>query len=227
MTSLGIGGVAFGLGLAALAVALRPTSTADLRQVYKGSYLLPQDLDQQSAELLGRAERAIHLITTSQVNVDGLIDDVRNAVVLPAEKWEIAKLLAEMSDLRRRRQHALRETASPLVAAAAAPLERSLRLVEAAVTARVETLEQYVREVQQADAAHVAGVQLAFIRAEVPRYEEIVARSTTGSATRQDLEELTRGADDLEQAINRDNESSFQQLRPLDPDSTVPMRRPS
>ncbi|MEV4114998.1 hypothetical protein AB0J64_45710, partial [Nonomuraea sp. NPDC049695] len=62
-------------------------------RLYEGRYVLVEDLDESSARLLSRAQRAIAAVTESRVNAEGLLDDVRNAVMLPAQEWEIARLL--------------------------------------------------------------------------------------------------------------------------------------
>ena len=65
-----------------------------------------------------------------------VLDSVRNSVMLPAEEWEIARLLTKLSALRVKHRHLARGGRSPEVVAAMAPLERALAASEAAVLKR-------------------------------------------------------------------------------------------
>ncbi|MGV9779652.1 hypothetical protein, partial [Streptosporangium sp. NPDC003464] len=116
-------------------------------QWYKGGYLVLEDFDYPARELLGRVQRAIDHILGSRVNAMGMLDSVRNSVMLPAEEWEIARLLTKLSALRAKHRGLARGGSTPEVVAAMAPLERALAASEAAVVARVEALERYARHV--------------------------------------------------------------------------------
>ncbi|MGP4098868.1 hypothetical protein [Nonomuraea sp. KM90] len=67
---------------------------------YDGRFLIPEDFDQDARLVLTRAQRAIGSVLRSHVNAEGLLDDARNAIMLPAQEWEIARLLAKLSALR-------------------------------------------------------------------------------------------------------------------------------
>ncbi|MFC7650189.1 hypothetical protein ACFQX6_65010 [Streptosporangium lutulentum] len=118
---------------------------------YEGRYLLPEDFDHDAGLLLDRVQQAIDFILRSRVNALGMLDDVRNSVMLPAQEWEIARLLTKLSALRTEHHDFMYGGSSPEVAAAMAPLERALAASEAAVVARVEALERYAGHVSEAD----------------------------------------------------------------------------
>ncbi|MEV1179350.1 hypothetical protein, partial [Nonomuraea sp. NPDC049784] len=100
---------------------------------YDGRYLLQEDFDQEARTVLMRAQRAIGSVLRSHVNAEGLLDDARNAVMLPAQEWEIARLLAKLSALRLEHRELLARGIAPEVAAVIEPLERALVNSEAAV----------------------------------------------------------------------------------------------
>ncbi|MFC7586771.1 hypothetical protein ACFQYP_25855 [Nonomuraea antimicrobica] len=120
---------------------------------YDGRYLLQEDFDHEAALVLARAQRAIGSVLRSHVNAEGLLDDARNAVMLPVQEWEIARLLAKLSALRLEHRELLARGIAPEVAAVIEPLERALVNSEAAVVARVEALERYAGHVAEAERA--------------------------------------------------------------------------
>ncbi|MEV1179617.1 hypothetical protein, partial [Nonomuraea sp. NPDC049784] len=144
---------------------------------YEGRYVLIDDLDESSGRLLGRAQRAIATVTESRVNAEGLLDDVRNSVMLPAQEWEIARLLAKLSALRAKHRETVSKGVTPEVEAVAEPLARALDSSEEAVLARVEALERYASNVSDAERAYVAHHQIEELRGRVHQYEELVAET--------------------------------------------------
>ncbi|MFI6901482.1 hypothetical protein ACIBKY_09480 [Nonomuraea sp. NPDC050394] len=196
---------------------------ATLREVfeqarwYEGRFILLGDLDESSQRLLGRAGRAVQAVLGSRVNDEGLLDDVRNAVMLPAEEWEIARLLAKLSSLRAHHHRTVSSGFTPEVEAVAAPLARALDNSEAAVVARVEALERYATHVAEAERAFHAHRQIEELRGRLPQYEELVAESGADGFAVPELDRLAGDADLLEQALRRSVRSAHEAFRHLDP----------
>ncbi|MFC5829929.1 hypothetical protein [Nonomuraea insulae] len=184
---------------------------------YEGRYVLTEDLDESAARLLARAQRAIATVTGSRVNAEGLLDDVRNTVMLPAQEWEIARLLAKLSALRTKHRETVSQGLTPEVAAVAEPLARALDSSEEAVLARVEALERYAANVIDAERAYVAHHQIEELRGRVHQYEELVAETGADGFAVPELERLAQDADLLEQALRRSVSSAQEAFRYLDP----------
>ncbi|MET7329523.1 hypothetical protein [Nonomuraea sp. NPDC005650] len=183
---------------------------------YEGRYVLVDDLDESSARLLARAQRAIDTVTESRVNAEGLLDDVRNAVMLPAQEWEIARLLAKLSALRTKHRETVSKGLTPEVEAVAEPLARALDSSEAAVLARVEGLERYASNVADAERAYQARHQIEELRGRLHQYEELVAETGADGFAVPELERLSQDADRLEQALRRSVTSAHEAFRHLD-----------
>nr|SBO95466.1 hypothetical protein BN4615_P4982 [Nonomuraea gerenzanensis] len=184
---------------------------------YEGRYVLTDDLDESSARLLARAQRAIAAVTGSRVNAEGLLDDVRNGVMLPAQEWEIARLLAKLSALRAKHRETVSQGLTPEVEAVARPLARALDSSEEAVLARVEALERYAANVADAERAYVAHHQIEELRSRVHQYEELVAETGADGFAVPELERLAADADRLEQALRRSVSSAQEAFRHLEP----------
>ncbi|MEV1243041.1 hypothetical protein ACIBO2_30825 [Nonomuraea sp. NPDC050022] len=184
---------------------------------YEGRYVLAADLDESSRRLLARARRAVATVTHSAVNVEGLLDDVRNAVMLPAQEWEIARLLAKLSALRTKHRETMSEVNSPEVAAVAEPLARALDSSEEAVVARVEALERYAANVADAERAYRAHHQIEELRGRIHQYEELVSESGADGFAVPEITRLAEDADQLERALRRSVRSAHEAFRYLDP----------
>ncbi|MEV4177383.1 hypothetical protein [Nonomuraea sp. NPDC049709] len=183
---------------------------------YDGRFLIPEDFDQDARLVLTRAQRAIGSVLRSHVNAEGLLDDARNALMLPAQEWEIARLLAKLSALRLEHRELLSRGIAPEVAAVIEPLERALVNSEAAVVARVEALERYAGHVAEAERAYHARGQIEELRARLPRYEELLAESGADSLAVPEIERLAEDADVLERTLRRSVESAHEAFRYLE-----------
>ncbi|WP_406313670.1 hypothetical protein OHA77_35575 [Streptosporangium sp. NBC_01639] len=183
---------------------------------YEDRYLLAEDFDHASTRLLDRTGQAVDSILRSEVNAAGMLDDVRNSVMLPAQEWEIARLLAKLSALRAEHREAAYGGSSPEVAAAMAPLDRALAASETAVVARVEALERYARHVAAAERALRAHDQIELLRARLPRYEELLAESGADALAVPELDHLSEDAGRLEQALRDSVRSAHEAFRYLD-----------
>jgi hypothetical protein len=183
---------------------------------YDGRYLLAEDFDQEARLVLLRAQRAIGSVLRSHVNAEGLLDDARNAVMLPAQEWEIARLLAKLSALRLEHRELAARGIAPEVAAVIQPLERALVNSEAAVVARVEALERYAKHVAEAERAYHARGQIEELRARLPRYEELLAESGADKLAVPEIERLSEDADVLEGMLRRSVRSAHEAFRYLE-----------
>ncbi|GAA4508302.1 MULTISPECIES: hypothetical protein [Nonomuraea] len=184
---------------------------------YEGRYVLTDDLDEASRRLLARAQRAIATVNESSVNAEGLLDGVRNAVMLPAQEWEIARLLAKLSALRTRHRETVTGAVTPEVAAVAEPLARALDSSEEAVVARVEALERYAANVTEAERAFRAHQQVEELRGRIHQYEELVAETGADAFAVPEIARLAEDADQLEQALRRSLSSAHEAFRHLEP----------
>ncbi|MBF8193255.1 hypothetical protein ITP53_47835 [Nonomuraea sp. K274] len=187
----------------------------DHAREYAGRYVLREHLDDQAGALMTRAQAAIDQVMESRVNAEGLLDGVRNAVMLPAQEWEIARLLAKLSELRAEHQEVVSEGVTPEVAAVAEPLGKALDSSQQAVLARVEALERYAGHVADAERAHRARHQIERLSARLPRYEELLAESGADGSAVPELGELSDDADRLEQALRNSVSSAHEAFRHL------------
>jgi hypothetical protein len=183
---------------------------------HDGRYFLPEDFDEQAGQVLGRAQRAIGTVLRSHVNAEGLLDDARNAVMLPEQEWEIARLLAKLSMLRAEHRELIARGIAPEVAAVVRPLQSALDASEAAVVARVEALERYAGHVAEAERAYHARGQIETLRARLPHYEELLAESGADALAVPEIERLAQDADDVERALRRSVSSAHEAFRYLE-----------
>ncbi|MEZ7131171.1 hypothetical protein ACBR40_38070 [Nonomuraea sp. AD125B] len=189
----------------------------ELLRWHEGRYVLLDDLDESARRLLARAQRAVATVTGSRVNTEGLLDDARNAVMLPAEEWAIARLLAKLSALRTKHRETVSRGLTPEVEAVAEPLARALDGSEDAVLARVEALERYAANVTEAERAYLAHEQIEELRGRLHQYEELVAETGADGFAVPELDRLAADADRLEQALRRSVSSAREAFRYLDP----------
>ncbi|TDD37495.1 hypothetical protein E1286_37120 [Nonomuraea terrae] len=187
----------------------------DTARRHEGRYVVREQLDEPARALMSRAQAAIDEVMSSGVNADGLLDGVRNAVMLPAQEWEIARLLAKLSELRSEHQDIVSEGVTPEVAAVAEPLAHALDSSQEAVLARVEALERYAGHVADAERAYRAGKQIARLSARLPRYEELLAESGADGSAVPELSSLSDDADRLEQALRDSVSSAHEAFRHL------------
>ncbi|RVX40582.1 hypothetical protein EDD27_2997 [Nonomuraea polychroma] len=217
-----------GAALLIVSVLLRPRPDAEVERrhalerlvhdksrEHDGQYVLRDHLDEPARALMARAQSAVGQIMDSRVNAEGLLDEARNAVMLPVQEWEIARLLAKLSALRAERQEVVSEGVTPEVAAVAEALGEVLDSSEAAVVARVEGLERYAGHVADAERAYRARHQIERLSATLPRYEELLAESGAGGSAVPELSELSDDADRLEQALRESVSSAYEAFRHL------------
>ncbi|MFI6900597.1 hypothetical protein ACIBKY_05020 [Nonomuraea sp. NPDC050394] len=182
---------------------------------YQGRFVLREDLDEAARALMLRTHCAIDAVTESRVNAEGLLDGARNAIMLPAQEWEIARLLAKLSGLRAEHREIMSEGVTPEVLAVSEPLARVLEDSERAVTERVKALERYAGHVRDAERAYRAHSQIERLTAKLPRYEELLTESGADSQAVPELTELANDAGRLEQALRDSVSSAHEAFRHL------------
>ncbi|GAA2575170.1 hypothetical protein SMC26_30935 [Actinomadura fulvescens] len=191
------------VAMLALMVALgTPSLSLDLRRARELSrrrdrFLMPEDLDDEGRALLGRAQGAITAVQESEVNREGLLDTVDNAVTLPRQEWEIAQVLAKQARLRGEQAEFGETPALPEVEAALRPLRDKLRSSVEAVTRRVEALERYAERARAADEALRAHRRLEELSARAHEYDELLADTVRDELAVPSIERLTEQGDEL------------------------------
>jgi hypothetical protein len=161
-----------------------------LARVYHGGYILHGDLDAEGERMVARARAAIGIIVNSNVNRQGLLDDIANHVILPQQIWQVALLAHKQSALRDEQHRTPHAVPTAALESALAPQRRALARSEAVLTKRVESLETYARRVQEADSALLAQSLLA----NDPKYQELLAATDDEESVR----ELRQQADQVE-----------------------------
>lgn len=138
-----------------------------------GQYLLPEDFDEAAAGLLGRAQRAVKTVLEATVTRRGLLDEMKNELVLPEQLWDIAQVLREQTVLRARQREVSRGMVTAELETVLGPQRRALTLSVDAIKRKVALLERYAERVRSADAALRAEAALD----DGDRYIELLART--------------------------------------------------
>ena len=144
-----------------------------------GKYLLADDFDEKSGALLGRAQTAVKTVLEATVTRRGLLDEVKNDLVLPEQLWDLAQVLHEQTVLRARQRAVAGGMATAELEAVLGPQRRALRLSVEAIQRKVELLEKYADRVRSADAALRAEAALE----DGDRYIELLARTEPAGDT--------------------------------------------
>lgn len=192
-----------GLGMLAVLVALgTPSVSLDLRRARelerrRDRYLTPEDFDDEGRAMLARVQAAVDAVRDSEVNREGLLDSVDNAVTLPRQEWEIAQVLARQSKLRAEHEEMAGAAMLPEVEAALRPLRDKLDLSVEAVTRRVEALERYAERARSADEVLRAQRHLEAIAKKAHEYDELIADSVRDDLALPAIERLTEQSDEL------------------------------
>ncbi|TDD68700.1 hypothetical protein [Actinomadura rubrisoli] len=192
-----------GLGMLAVLVALgTPSVSLDLRRARelerrRDRYLTPEDFDTEGAAMLARVQAAVDAVRDSEVNREGLLDTVDNAVTLPRQEWEIAQVLARQSKLRAEQEEAAETARLPEVEAALRPLRDKLDASVEAVTRRVDALERYAERARAADEALRAHRHLEALAEKAHEYDELLADTVRDDLALPAIERLTEQGDAL------------------------------
>jgi hypothetical protein len=144
-----------------------------------GKYLLPEDFDEEAGRVLGRGQRAVKTVLGATVTQRGLLDEMKNELVLPEQLWDIGQVLHEQSVLRARQREVARGMATAELEAVLGPQRRALTRSADAIKRKVELLELYADRVRSADAALRAEAALE----DGDRYIELLARTEPAGDT--------------------------------------------
>lgn len=148
-------------------------------RLHHGNYLVAEDFDDQAGRLLVRAQRAVRTVLEATVTERGLLDELKNELVLPEQLWDIAQVLHEQTVLRARQLEIAGGMATAELEAVLGPQRRALRRSADAIKRKVELLEQYADRVRSADAALRAEAALE----DGDRYIELLARTEPAGDT--------------------------------------------
>ncbi|MFC4535017.1 hypothetical protein [Sphaerisporangium dianthi] len=164
-------------------------------------YVLPEDLDGSCRELLARAQRAVEEVLGSAVNGDGLLDTIANAVTLPSEVWRLGVRLADLTRTRREHERIVPQDVPADIAGVFTPYDEVLERAHRSLAARVESLEDYAREVRRADAVYRAYRQLGVLRERTPHYERLLAETAEDGPALPPIEGLSGQAHEVERVF--------------------------
>jgi hypothetical protein len=156
-----------------------------------------------------RAQAAVTAVLQSQVDLDGLLDDIANDVTLPAQQYEIAQRLAELTRLARKVRTAAGDASGSRVEEVLRTQRQALRLSSSALEERVEALERYAENTRAADAAYreweavreleQLGEDMHELVANTVR-DELAVAEIEGLADRSRLQDLHRMLDEAREA---------------------------
>ncbi|MFJ2568196.1 hypothetical protein ACIO02_35635 [Streptomyces sp. NPDC087568] len=190
-----------------------------LARRHHGRYYVAEDFGSSRLRLLvgcsprwqmKRVQDAVTTVLESEVNKAGLLDEVANAVTLPAQEWELAEALVELTRLARQVRSAARGTAaSPRVLEVLEPQKRALRLSAEALERRIEALERYAEHTRAADRTYrewravqeleELGDDMRELLARTVR-DELAVAEIDGLADRARIQELRRSLGEARQA---------------------------
>jgi DNA-binding MarR family transcriptional regulator len=160
----------------------------------------PEDLSETGAGLLQRAQLAVAAVLESEVNQAGLLDDVRNAVTLPAQVWEIAHTLTQVDELRIEHE-AVPDREDPRIAEILVAQAEALALATGSVTRRIRALEDYAVRVRAADEALRQWETVQRLSARGEAYRELLARTVRDEFAVAEIAGLTEEARRIEEAL--------------------------
>ncbi|WP_248964436.1 hypothetical protein [Sphaerisporangium perillae] len=170
---------------------------------HAGRYILPEDLDQECRDLLARTQDAVDEVLNSQVDGAGLLDSIANSVMLPAEVWRLGVRLADLTRTRREHEEIVPRDLPADIAEVFTPYDEVFDRVRGSLAARVESLEEYAREVRRADAVYRAYRQLGVLRERTPDYERLLAETVEDRLAVPHIEGLNGQAQQVELVFRR------------------------
>ncbi|NVI86131.1 hypothetical protein [Actinomadura sp. BRA 177] len=156
---------------------------------WHGRYYVAKDFDARALECVQRAQAAVVTIMDSEVGEAGLLDGIANAVALPRQEWEIARLCAELTHVRRR----LREVGSDSrrMREMLEPEWRAAQTSDVGLRRRVVALERYAERTRAADTAYrewQAFEEIQEIRTDL---RELLARTVQDDLAVAEIDELS------------------------------------
>lgn len=155
---------------------------------YRGQFVEPRCLDEESSQVLWRAQRAIDLVLGSAVYADSSLSHVAGEAELRRHEWEIATQLQEITKLRN--VYASNTTGSAPGASTTRVLDShllALRIAQQATATRVTELERYAEQVMAVDAAQQDWKNAQRLSALNDQYLQLVARTAADEHAIQEI----------------------------------------
>ncbi|HEU5025713.1 MAG TPA: hypothetical protein VFV01_12405 [Spirillospora sp.] len=165
-------------------------------------YVRPEELDGPAADLLDRAQAAVDAVIRSEVNREGLLDEVRNTVTLPRQLWDAARTLAELSRLNAELEQKTMGLSTPRVVEALRPQRKALDLATESVVKRVEALERYAARTRAADQALLELRALRNLAEGTDAYRDLLARTVRDDLAIAEIDDLAERARQIEEALH-------------------------
>jgi hypothetical protein len=171
------GAAVFGVFLliAAFVGASTESQQRSLARKHHGEYLLAEDWDEEATALMLRAQQAVRAVQKSEVNKQGLLDAVKNDVVLPEQLWDLGRVLQQQSVLRARQAELGKGLGDAQLDQILGPQRQALKLSATAMEEKVAKLERYAEQVHNADAVLRAETVAAIAAVDTDRYVELLA----------------------------------------------------
>ncbi|MGW6279749.1 hypothetical protein [Kribbella sp. NPDC055071] len=171
-------------------------------RVHHGQYLLPADWDKAATALMLRAQQAVGSVQESAVNRMGLLDAVKNEVVLPEQLWDIGRVLQQQSVLRARQVELRGQLSAAQLDAVLGPQRQAIELSATAMEAKVAKLERYAEQALEADAVLKAESVLTTALEDRDRYVELLASTEIANHSGL-IDELSKETADLKAVLTR------------------------
>ncbi|EOR71417.1 hypothetical protein TM51_08021 [Thermobifida fusca TM51] len=183
-----------GILLVALLAPRRDPQRAarQLRDRYRDHYVTADDLDEEAAALLARAQRAVATITSAHVVRDDILDVALNTAVLPRQLWETARALRSLTELRSRPTPSHGDDTT--IAMLLDDRKRALQAIHQSVADRVAALEDYATRVSEAEQAWQRVATLRRLIAEQEELRDLLAATAADEVAVRELAELTERA---------------------------------
>jgi hypothetical protein len=185
-------------------------------RVHHGQYLLPDDWDKAATALMLRAQQAVRSVQESDVNRQGLLDAVKNEVVLPEQLWDIGRVLQQQSVLRTRQVELRGQLSAAQFDAVLGPQRQAIELSASAMEAKVAKLERYAEQALEADAVLKAESILATAIEDRDRYVELLASTEIANHSGL-IDELSKETADLKAVLNRSINAALETGQTLTP----------
>jgi hypothetical protein len=187
--------------LAVLVLSGEPQLPKLIRR-HKDGYVRPEELDGPAPALLDRAQAAVDAVIRSEVNRQGLLDEVRNTVTLPRQLWDVALILAELTRLQDEQAQQTLGLRTPRVVEALRPQRKALNLATESVIKRVEALERYAARTRAADQALLELRALHNLAEGNDAYRDLLARTVRDDLAIAEIDDLTERARQIEEALH-------------------------
>lgn len=174
------------------------------------SFVLPEDLDAWTGPLLRRAQEAADAVLSSQIGRMGMMDGTLNSVRLRDETWQIARRLAELTEVSADYTAIVGKQVPEEFAEAYRPYDDTLRTSYASLTARVEALEDYAEKVRRADRHFEVYRNIERLQEHNPRFEKLRADLLDDRLSRPGTQELGIEVDQVERQLRESIEEARQ-----------------